>query len=108
MIPNLISIERSPFKLPTDGSSNHRASLKDMAVDILNKELEGHFDSALGTFVFNRTVLPTTDCEQYRSMADISEGLLFKSKLGEFSILRYIRETETIAITLDQQTTSCG
>ena len=71
IIPNLISIERSPFKLPTDGSSNHRASLKDMAIDVLNKELEGHFDSALGTFVFNRTVLPTTDCEQYRSMADI-------------------------------------
>ena len=79
-----------------------------MAVDVLNKELEGHFDSALGTFVFNRTVLQRTDCEQYRSMADISEGLLFKSKLGELSLLHYTRENDTIAITLDQQTTSCG
>ena len=108
VIPNVISIERSPFKLPTDGSSNHRGLLKDMAIDVLNKELEGHFDSALAIFVFNRTVLPTNECEQYGSMADISEGLLFKSKLGEFPILHYTRENETIAITLDQQTTSCG
>ena len=79
-----------------------------MAIDVLNKELEGHFDSALGTFVFNRTVLPTTECEQYRSMADISKGLLFRSKLGEFLILRYTRDNETIAITLDEQTKSRG
>ena len=80
-----------------------------MAIDVLNKELEGHFDAALGIFVFNRTVLPTNECEQqYRSMADISKGLLFRSKLGEFSILRYTRDYETIAITLDEQTKSCG
>ena len=41
-------------------------------------------------------------------MADISKGLLFRSKLGEFSILRYTRDYETIAITLDEQTKSCG
>ena len=53
MIPDLISIERLAFKLPTDGPSKHRASLKDMGIDILNEDLEGHFDSALGTFVLN-------------------------------------------------------
>ena len=36
VIPNVISIERSPFKLPADGSSNHRGSIKDMAIYVLN------------------------------------------------------------------------
>ena len=41
-------------------------------------------------------------------MAEIEKGLLSKSKLGEFSILRYTRENDTIAVTIDQQTKSCG
>ena len=40
-------------------------------------------------------------------MAEIEKGILFKSKLGEFSILRYTRENDTIAVTIDQQTKSC-
>ena len=41
-------------------------------------------------------------------MTEIEKGLLFKSKLGEFSIFRYTRENDTIAVTIDQQTKSCG
>ena len=108
MIPDLISIERPAVKPPTDGSSKRRTSLKDMGIDVMNEDLEGHYDSALGTFVFNKTVLPKTECDEYRSMAEIEKGLLFKSKLGEFSILRYTRENDTIAVTIDQQTKSCG
>ena len=56
----------------------------------------------------NQTTLPATECQQYRSIADSSEASLFKSKLGDFSILRYTRENQTIAVTLDDQVTSCG
>ena len=74
----------------------------------MNEELKGHHDSALGTILFNKTGLPRTECEQYRFVAEIEEGLLFKSKLGDFSIFRYTRENDTIAVTIDQQTKSCG
>ena len=33
---------------------------------------------------------------------------MFKSKLGDFSIFLYTRENDTIAVTIDQQTKSCG
>ena len=106
VIPDLVLIERSTVKPTTDDSSKHRTSLNNMGIDVMNEDLEGHYDSALGTLVFNKTGLPTTDCEQYRSIAEIEKGLLFKSKLGEFSILGYTREKETIAVTIDQQTKS--
>ena len=41
-------------------------------------------------------------------MAEIEKGLLLRSKLGDFSIFRYTRENDTIAVTIDQQTKSCG
>ena len=41
-------------------------------------------------------------------IADIPDASLFKSKLGDFSILRYTRDNQTIAVTLDDQVTSCG
>ena len=108
MIPELISIERSTVKPSNDDSSKHRTSLNNMGLDIMNEDLEGHYDSALGTVVFNKTGLPRTECEQYRSMAEIEKGLLLRSKLGDFSIFRYTRENNTIAVTIDQQTKSCG
>ena len=33
---------------------------------------------------------------------------MFRSKLGDFSIFRYTRENDTVAVTIDQQTKSCG
>ena len=108
LFPNLLTIDRSPFDLPSDSSTNQRKSIKDKAMNMLNMELESYFDSALGVFVMNRTTLPSTECQQFRSIADISEASLFKSKLGDFSILRYTRENQTVAVTLDDQVTSCG
>ena len=57
-----------------------------MELDSINEDLEGHHDSDLGTIVLKKTGLLRTKCEQYRSVAEIEEGLLFKSKLGDFSI----------------------
>ena len=72
-----------------------------MGIDILNKDLEGYQDAALGTIVFNKTKIPKTNCEEYRSVAEINEGMLYRSKLGEFSILKYVRDGETVAVTID-------
>ena len=105
--PNLLTIDRPLFTLPADGSTNHRGTIKDKAMDVLNKELEGHFDSILGMFVFNRTILPTNECQRYRSIADISEASLFRSNLGDFSILQYTRDNQTVVITLHHHVTSC-
>ena len=52
--------------------------------------------------------MPKTNCEEYRSVAKINEGLLYKSKLGEFSIFKYVRDGESVAVTIDQQTRSCS
>ena len=41
-------------------------------------------------------------------MAKITDGSLYRSKLGEFSIFKYIRDGESVAVTLNQQTRSCG
>ena len=107
IIPNLLMIARSTFTLPEDGSTNHRGTIKAKAMNLLNRELEGHFDTALGMFVFNRTELPSNECQRYRSIADLSEASLFRSKLGEFSILQYDRENQTVAVTLHHQVNTC-
>ena len=44
----------------------------------MKEDLEGYKDAELGTIVFNKTGLPRTECEQYRSVAEIKEGLLFR------------------------------
>ena len=108
LIPNLLTIDRSPFNLPSDSSTNQRKSIKDKAMSMLNMELESYFDSVLGVFVMNRTTLPSTKCQRFRSIADISEASLFKSKLGNFSILRYTHDNKTVAVTLDDEVTSYG
>ena len=78
VIPDLIPIERSTVEPSNDEPSEYRTSINNMGHDIMNEDLEGHHDSALGTNVFNKTGLPRTKCEQYRSVAEIEEGLLFK------------------------------
>ena len=74
---------------------------------MINKDLEGYHEAALGTIVFNKTKIPRTECEDYRSVAEIKEGLLFRSKLGDFSIFKYTRENDPVAVTIDQQTKLC-
>ena len=71
-------------------------------------ELESYADVNVGTVVFNRTNLPRHRCEEFWSIAKIEEGQLFKSKLDKFAIYRYEREEEQVAITLNQNTQTCG
>ena len=88
--------------MPSDGSSNNRGSLNVKILDIHNQELESHVDVTMGVFVFNKTSLPENKCEKYRSMADIEDGQLYKAKLGNYSIMKYSRDNETIAVTLTE------
>ena len=52
--------------------------------------------------------MPQNRCEEFRSVAKITDGLLFRSKLNNFFIYQYSRDGESIAITLNQNTRSCG
>ena len=63
-----------------------------MGLEIINKDLEVYRDAALGTIVFNRTTVPRTSCEEFRSVAKINDGSLYRSKLDEFYIYKYIRD----------------
>ena len=74
----------------------------------MNKDLEGYHDAGLGTIVFNKTKIPKTGFKEYRSVGEIKEGMLYRSKLGEFSIFKYTRDNETVAVTIDQQMRSCN
>ena len=94
VIPNVISIERPSFSMPADGSLNHRGSLNARVLDVHNKDLESHVDVSLGVFVFNKTALPESDCDKFRSMADIEDGLLYQAKIGNYSILKYAGTTK--------------
>ena len=102
IISDLISIERTSNESSTDGKSGKMATINNIGLDILNKNLEGYKDSALGTVVFNKTGLPKSDCETYRSVAEINEGMLYRFKLDDFSIFKYTRDNETVAVTLNQ------
>ena len=83
-----------------------RTTISNIGLDMMNKDLEGYHDAALGTIVFNKTKILKTDCEEYRSVAEIKDGMLNRSKLGNFSIFKYTRDGETVAVTIDQQTRS--
>ena len=52
--------------------------------------------------------MPKTSCDEFRSVAKITDGLLYRSKLDDFYIYKYIRDGESVAITLNQHTRSCG
>ena len=72
-----------------------------MGFNIIEHELAGYRDTSVGTVVFNKTSLPQNRCEEFRSVARISDGLLFRSKLNNFFIYQYSRDGESIAITLN-------
>ena len=79
----MITIERSAHENSKNVASEQRSRVSNIGLDMMNKDLEGYHDAALGTIVFNKTKIPRTDCEQYRSVAEIKEGLLFRSKLEQ-------------------------
>ena len=71
-----------------------------MGFNILEFELEGYKDTSVGTIVFNKTTLPQNRCQHFHSVANISDGLLFRSKSNSFFIYKYSRDGKSIAITL--------
>ena len=52
--------------------------------------------------------MPKTRCDEFRSVAKITDGLLYRSKLDSLYIYKYIRDGESVAITSNQHTRSCG
>ena len=88
VIPDMVTIERTANETLKDVTSGQKTTISDMGIDILSKDLEGYQDAALGTIVFNKTKITKTNCEEYRSMAEINEGMLCRSKLGDFLIFK--------------------
>ena len=83
MIPDMVTIDRTTNETSEDSTSEQK-TISNMGLDIINHDLGGYYDAALGTIVFNKTKIPKTSCEEYRSVAKINEGMLYKSKLGDF------------------------
>ena len=75
VVPDMIAIERSTNENSKDVTTGQRTTVSNIGLDIMNKDLEGYHDAALGTIVFNKTKIPRTECEEYRSVAEIKEGL---------------------------------
>ena len=73
-----------------------------------SNELESYVDVSLGRIIFNRTNVPRSTCEEFRSVAKIESGGLCMSKIDNFGIYTYYRDGDRIAVTLSQKTTACG
>ena len=71
-------------------------------------ELESYKDIVFGTIVFNITGLPRSRCENFRSIATIENGKILQSKLEKFAILRYKKNGEEVAVTLNKHIQTCG
>merc|ERR1712035_166501 len=70
--------------------------------------LESYQDLAYGTIVFNISGLPRNECEAIRSVNKIRQGEVMKSKLENFSILKYNHDGEDTAVTLNKKIRICG
>merc|ERR1711882_2145 len=84
------------------------ASYRNTRVENDDSFLESYQDLAYGTIVFNISGLPRNECEAIRSVNKIRQGEVMKSKLENFSILKYDHDGEDTAITLDKKTKICG
>ena len=71
-------------------------------------ELESYVDVSLGRIIFNRTNIPRKSCQEFKTVARIESGGLYKSKIDNYSIYQYYREDERIGVTLSQRTNICG
>merc|ERR1712198_67789 len=85
-----------------------RSSYRNTGMENNMNFLESYRDLAFGTLVFNISGLPRNECEAFRSVSKISQGELMKSKLEDFSILKYSQGKETTAVTLNKKTRICG
>ena len=79
MIPDLLTINRTKHETSEDSTSGQK-TISNMGLIIINPDLEGYKDAALGTIVFNKTKIPKTNCEEYRSVAEITDGLRTKMR----------------------------
>ena len=95
IVPNVLTFSRT-HPIESTNQKSHKSH-----IDQEHRDLEDYFDATLGVIVFNRVSLPANKCERYRSISDIPDASLFKSKIADFSILRYLRENQSVAITLD-------
>ena len=77
VIPDMVTIKRTANETSKDVTSGQRTTISNIGIDIMNKDLEGYHDAALGTIVFNKTKIPKTNCEEYLSVAEINEGMLY-------------------------------
>ena len=71
-------------------------------------ELETYTDVSLGRIIFNRTMIPRSHCEEYKSIAKIETGGLYMSKIDNYGIYAYYRNGERVAVTLSQKIRACG
>ena len=86
----------------------HRSHISQEKWDEEDKKLEDYYDATLGVIVFSTTGLPTTECERFRSISNIRNAQLFRSKISDFSILRYNRGGQSVSVTLETKVNSCG
>ena len=62
VIPDMIIIERRANETLKDVTSGQRTTISNIGLDMINKDLKGYHDAALGTIVFNERKIPKTDC----------------------------------------------
>ena len=86
MIPDLLTINRTEHETSEDSSSGWK-TINNMGLEIINKDLEGYKDAALGTIVFNKTMIPKTNCDELRSLAKITNGSLYKFVLYPITVV---------------------
>ena len=103
IVPNLLTISRTHPQESTNQKS-HRSHIDQEQIDQEDRDLEDYFDATPGVIVFNRASLPANKCERFRSISDVPDASLFKSKIADFSILRYLRENQSVSIILDTKT----
>ena len=58
VIPDMVTIERTANETSKDVISGQKTTISNMGIDILNKDLEGYQNAALGTIVFYKTKIP--------------------------------------------------
>merc|ERR1711873_398064 len=106
IIPNRLKIERE--------RNFRKEKFVDMAAyrntKIENDDtfLESYQDLAYGTITFNISNLPRNECEAIRSVNKVRQGEVMKSKLENFSIIKYNHDGEDTAVTLEKKTRICG
>ena len=68
VVPDMIAIGRTTKENSKDVASKQRTTVINIGIDMMNIDLEDYHDAALGTIVFNKTKIPRTECEEYRSV----------------------------------------